>query len=176
MKLKSLCVASALIGFLVTATPSFGAKLSTVGDVVGTVTLDPPVLAAGTNTYEFEAEGEISNLGHVEFLIFGSSTIDAMLNLTPLPPTTFVAITESGDTLFGIIRWNALTFDVGGYGLDGTYTIAGGTGQFAKAKGSGTGVGSLSPGTLELTLHLEGTVTEPKAPKKAKKAKKAGKK
>ena len=168
MKLKTICLGLALLGLTLTPSAFAGGKLSTVGEVSGTVAFDPPTFGPGTFEYEYTAQGEISNLGQVEFLAFGTSSVDALLNITPQPPTTFIARDEDGDVLIGIIRWTSVAAASGGYDFGGTYTISAGTGKFGKVKGSGRGTGVLDVTTFTFSLEIEGTVTQPKVPKAPK--------
>jgi len=131
------------------------------GELTGTFTISPiNVIVPGEFTIVMTVSGELSNLGRVNAIAVGKSAVAEDLSVTPIPPTTVVLVTDSGDTLTARLRWEGEQTEVAGdYELMGVGEIIGGTGRFAKAKGTGTGLSTLSLTTREATLTISGSLS-----------------
>ena len=164
LSVPALSVLALVLLLLAAGATSVGAKeqerpvpFRATYSAIQTVTVDPlrcPVL-----TVNAEGGGEATHLG--QFASVQSHCIDPD-GSDPLSFTegfyTFTA--ANGDTIFGSYGGRLIpTETLGVFGLDGHFTIAGGTGRFEGASGGGSASGLVNLVTGEASVFLQGTIS-----------------
>jgi len=125
---------------------------------------DPPI----NWSIHITGTGQATHLGRVAVDITNADVGLGDGILVPNAPTgsgTFIA--PNGDKVFGVYSWGAFpTANPNVLGFLGTFTITGGEGRFAGAKGGGRfeGLGDMSTNLVNATF--DGTITPPRGGKK----------
>jgi len=128
-----------------------------VYSAIQVVTVDP--LRCPALTVQAEGGGQATHVG--AFTSVQSHCIDPE-GSDPLSFTdgfyTFTA--ANGDTIFGSYSGHLIPTETPGvFGLDGHFTIAGGTGRFEDASGDGSASGLVNLVTGEASVFLQGTIS-----------------
>ena len=134
------------------------------GSTIGAGSMGPPNCPGAAWQYMETSTGEMLHLGRVTLVVSHCTFVDTWSNGAPATghtgPGTFTFTAANGDML--ILGYQSLTFQISPDGLfshaDGTWVVAGGTGRFAGATGSGGTVAIFDIATETNVGTFRGTI------------------
>ena len=143
--MRKLPAATALFAVLVLATSATAAATDMRpfrGVTYGTDSYGPPSCAGASWQYHHEGFGEVAHLGRVTVVVDHCTYFDPVAGFATFGPGTITLVAANGDTLI-LSDWGTATLVMTPEGptsvVDLFWEVAGGTGRFSDAAGSGGG-------------------------------------